>query len=173
MIDGMSIEAGECLARAFFNAGYQLATTRLDKSDVIEEDDLAPTLVGVTNIAFACELAFKVRSFPRKSWHKIANKHNLQSMFQHLSEKEQEYIECLTIAMYIDNADAKYDHKAFAEDLGASANAFVDIRYWHELPGKGKGKSARVKFMACFGAAVMQWLDITRKGQFPGIELRS
>ena len=168
----MNVRTGGLAAHAFFDAGYPLAVARRNNDGAVDDEFVASVLVGVTNIAFACELAFKVRLFPRTCWPKADGKHDLHLLFSLLVEKERELIEGLTIALYRDGSDSEYDHDAFANDLIISRDAFVDIRYWHEYPGKGHRRDARVKFMSCFGSAVMQWFDITERGHFPEVEFR-
>lgn len=159
MLDGMNIESGMRLARTFYEAGMSLAQTSVSPEGV-GDSVVEKVVAGTANLAFSCELAMKLMLFRTDRWHRAEKTHDLQQLFGLLDEPVRRSIEDLTIAFYTSRSKQEYGHDRFIADLEASRDAFVNLRYWHELPKSGKGKFARPLFMCCLGQAMMLWLDI-------------
>lgn len=155
------VNSASALAEYYYEFGkntYESVTKEAIESD---ERIIFKSIVGNTNMTFACEIIMKVIAINEgKKLEELENTHNLNDLFQMLLNGTRNAISIMTVDIYNSKTNtAQYTEEDFYSDLEINKNAFVECRYWYELPKPGmQGKRAGQLFIYSFATALMDFI---------------
>lgn len=162
-IQGYDLHAAKKMAEYFFEIGREAYLSVNAAAINHNQDYIYKSIVGNVNTVFACEIILKILNYEEGIDLKdLDNKHRLNELFQLLPEEKKNIIKNDTVDIInsiITNQES-YSENNFCEDLGAIQNAYVECRYWYEIPAAGeKGKNAKQLFSYAFCKAMFKWIN--------------
>ena len=151
------------MAEYFFEIGSKVHLSVNAVAMNQNQDYIYKSIVGNVNMIFACEIILKILNYEEGvNGDELDNKHRLNELFQLLPEEKKNIIEndVVDIINSIITNKEPYSKNNFYEDLEEFKNAYVECRYWYEIPAAGKtGKNAKQIFSYAFCKAMFKWIN--------------
>lgn len=159
---------------------YQEGKRIIDQSAKVGTDIyqmICRSIVGYTNLAFACEVALKALVVCHNGAVERAPRgHSLIQLFEQLRSDVQTAVSYVTVEkckQKLINQD--YTHEMFKHDLDKYSHTFEEARYWYERIESAPAKEAGILFISSFAEALLTILpspndyeiDVTNSENYP------
>ena len=155
---GINRESAVALAEAFYEIGTDALRARPDTECDLNNGFIECVIAGTANVAFSCEVSMKAMLFGGGNWDKAEGEHDLRKLFDLMDDGDRAFVQNATLQKLAGSKSEICDTELFERALAESSDAYIQLRYWYELPNPGKGKSAKVAFLDALGSSLIALL---------------
>ena len=156
---GINKESAVALAKAFYGIGSSALRAKPSAERDVNNGYVEHVIAGAACVAFSCEVSMKAMLFGGSSWDEAEGRHDLRMLFDMMDDEDRAFVRNATLLKLAGGASDISDAESFERALSESSDAFIQLRYWYELPGPGKGKSAKVAFLDALGSSFITLLE--------------